>query len=512
MQITFQHRFLPWALLLCLLPLIAHAAPVEGPAYEGFPQLSHFPKPLPLYQHEAGTNAWEMIRERAAQDPFNVAATIIFVLAVIHTFVASLFRQISHKLEKQHLEEHGEDTESVSFWAVVFHFFGEVEAVFGLWVFALGAAAWWFHGWTDFKNYLGVDVDFTEPVFVIIVMAIAASKPVVAFSEQCIGKVAALGKQTPAAWWLSILTIGPLLGSFITEPAAMTLSALLLSKRFYSLAPGKALAYGTMGLLFVNVSVGGTLTHFAAPPILMVASTWKWTTAIVFLNIGWKMIVAILLSNAAYFAFFRRELREMNDAAATIKRESSTDEAAIPLNVTLTHLAFLAWTVFNSHYPPLFIGAFLFFLAYVQATRQHQAPISLHSPLLVGFFLAALVIHGRCQSWWIEPLLTSANLPEWALLLGSAVLTTFNDNAAITYLAAQAPGLGDFAKYAVVAGAVAAGGVTVIANAPNPAGQSILGKHFAGQVSPGKLALAALVPTLICILLLLFLHSPLMHP
>ena len=79
-----------------------------------------------------------MIKDRASQDPFNVAATLIFVLAVIHTFVATLFRQISHKLEKQHLEKHGEDTESVSFWAVVFHFFGEVEAVFGLWVFALG--------------------------------------------------------------------------------------------------------------------------------------------------------------------------------------------------------------------------------------------------------------------------------------------------------------------------------------------------------------------------------------
>jgi hypothetical protein len=490
---------------------MAQAASGDAPAYEGFPQLSHFPKPLSLYQHTTGANAWQMILERAAQDPFNVAATVIFVLAVIHTFVASMFRQISHKLEKEHLEQHGEDTETVSFWAVVFHFFGEVEAVFGLWVFALAAAAWWFHSWTDFKNYLGVDVDFTEPVFVIIVMAIAASKPVVAFSERCIGKVAALGRQTPAAWWLSILTIGPLLGSFITEPAAMTLSALLLSKRFYALSPSKALAYGTLGLLFVNVSIGGTLTHFAAPPILMVASTWKWTTAIVFLNIGWKMFIAILLSNLAYFAFFRRELREMNDAAATAKREASPEDVAIPLNITLTHLTFLAWTVLNSHYPPLFIGAFLFFLAYVQATRHHQAPISLHAPLLVGFFLGALVIHGRCQSWWIEPLLTSANLPEWALLLGSAVLTSFNDNAAITYLAAQAPGLGDFAKYAVVAGAVAAGGLTVIANAPNPAGQSILGKHFAGHVSPGKLALAALVPTIICIIILLFVRSPLMH-
>lgn len=494
-----------------LLPVMAHSATAGVPSYEGFPQLSHFPKPLPLYQHEANATAWQMIKDRASQDPFNVAATLIFVLAVIHTFVASMFRQLSHKLEEQHVEKHGEDTGSVSFWAVLFHFFGEVEAVFGLWVFALAAAAWWFHGWSDVRNYLGVDVDYTEAIFVIIVMAIAASKPVVVFSERCIGKVAGLGKQTPTAWWLSILTIGPLLGSFITEPAAMTLSALLLSKKFYALTPSKKLAYGTLGLLFVNVSVGGTLTHFAAPPILMVASTWKWSTATVFLNIGWKMMIAILISNTAYFAFFRRELRDMNDAASTTNHQTTPADAGIPLSITLTHLAFLGWTVFNSHYPALFIGAFLFFLGYVEATRQHQTPISLRSPLLVGFFLGALVVHGRCQSWWIEPLLTSANLPEWALLLGSSVLTTFNDNAAITYLAAQAPGLSDFARYAVVAGAIAAGGVTVIANAPNPAGQSILGKHFAGHVSPGKLALATLVPTLICIAMLLFLRSPLMH-
>jgi len=511
-QIPIQQRFLSWALLtFLLLPLVSQAATTGDAAYEGFPQLSHFPKPLPLYHHEANATAWQMIKERASQDPFNVAATLIFVLAVIHTFVASTFRQLSHKLEKQHWEKHGKSTESVSFWAVTFHFFGEVEAVFALWIFALAGAALWFHGWSDLRNYIGVDVDFTEPIFVIIVMAIAASKPVVIFSETCIGKVAALGKHTPTAWWLSILTVGPLLGSFITEPAAMTLSALLLSKQFYKLTPSRKLAYGTLGLLFVNISVGGTLTHFAAPPILMVASTWKWSTATVFFNFGWKMIGAILISNAVYYVLFRRDLREMNDAASTAKRYTELDNPNIPLSTTLMHLAFLFWTVFNSHYPALFIGSFLFFLGYVEATKQHQRPISLRSPLLVGLFLGSLVVHGRCQSWWIEPLLTSANLPEWALLLGASVLTTFNDNAAITYLAAQAPGLSDFAKYAVVAGAVAAGGVTVIANAPNPAGQSILGKHFAGQVSPGKLALAALVPTLICIILLLFLRSPLMH-
>jgi Na+/H+ antiporter NhaD/arsenite permease-like protein len=174
-------------------------------------------------------------------------------------------------------------------------------------------------------------------------------------------------------------------------------------------------------------------------------------------------------------------------------------------------LGFVAWTVFTNHYPALFIGGFLFFMGFMEATQHHQSKLSLKTPLLVGFFLAGLVVHGRCQAWWIEPLLTSAGLSPTSLLLGSAFLTSFNDNAAITYLAAQAPSLTDFAKYAVVAGAISAGGLTVIANAPNPAGQSILGKHFASGVSPMKLGLAALVPTIISIILLLVLRSPLMH-
>jgi hypothetical protein len=479
-------------------------------AYPEHEQFSHFPKPLDLYQHAEGLGAWGMIKERAAADPFNVAATVIFFLAVMHTFVATIFQQWSHRLEKAHLEKYGPNTPRVSFRAVLLHFFGEVEAVFGIWVLALAGAALWFYGWTDLKNYIGHDVNFTEPMFVIIIMAIASSRPVVKFAEFLIGGVASLGKGSPAAWWWSIMSLGPLFGSLITEPAAMTLAALLLSKKIFSLIPSKKIAYGSLGLLFVNVSVGGTLTHFAAPPILMIAAKWDWHLGTVFFNIGWKMLTAILVNNFVYFLFFKKEFQDLARAEAGARHDQPLEEK-VPMHVTFIHLAFLAWTVFTAHYPALFIGGFLFFLGFVEATKHYQSEVTLRSPLLVGFFLAALVIHGGCQAWWIEPLLTSANLPEWALMLGATVLTSFNDNAAITFLASQAPGLTDFAKYAVVAGAVAGGGLTVIANAPNPAGQSILGHHFAGGVSPAKLALAALFPTVICVILLWFLKSPLMH-
>ena len=117
------------------------------------------------------------------------------------------------------------------------------------------------------------------------------------------------------------------------------------------------------------------------------------------------------------------------------------------------------------------------------------------SPILVGFFLAGLITHGGLQGWWIAPVLGS--LSELPLMLTATILTAFNDNAAITYLATLVPNLADASKYAVVAGAVTGGGLTVIANAPNPAGQSILSRFFTHGVNPGLLLAGALVPTII---------------
>jgi hypothetical protein len=157
----------------------------------------------------------------------------------------------------------------------------------------------------------------------------------------------------------------------------------------------------------------------------------------------------------------------------------------------------------NNHFPALFIGGFLFYIAFTQATEHHQHELSLRPALLVGFFLAGLVVHGGLQGWWIGP--TLRRLSETPLFFGAATLTAFNDNAAITYLASLVPDFRESLKYAVVAGAVAGGGLTVIANAPNPAGQSILGKFFPDGVSAWRLFLGALIPTLaVCAAFLLF--------
>ena len=130
-----------------------------------------------------------------------------------------------------------------------------------------------------------------------------------------------------------------------------------------------------------------------------------------------------------------------------------------------------------------------------QVTSPYQNKLNLKPALLVGFFLGGLVIHGGLQGWWIEPVL--GNLTEVPLMLGDTILTAFNDNAAITFLSTLVPNFSDGMKYSVVAGAVAGGGLTIIANAPNPAGLSILKSFFDEEVSPMNILLAAALPTAI---------------
>jgi hypothetical protein len=170
-------------------------------------------------------------------------------------------------------------------------------------------------------------------------------------------------------------------------------------------------------------------------------------------------------------------------------------EDPVPLWIMLVHVMFMGWTIANAHHPALFVPGLLFFLGFATVTADYQNNIDLKPPLLVGFFLGGLVIHGGVQGWWIEPVLGS--LAEIPLMLVSTGLTAFNDNAAITYLSTLVPGFTDELKYAVVAGAVAGGGLTVIANAPNPAGQAILKDHFDHGVSAVGLLMGAAVPTVI---------------
>jgi hypothetical protein len=474
--------------------------------------LAPFPLPLDSYGDRAFTQVGEVLIGRALAEPFNLVAAGIFLLAIVHTFLTAKFRHWAHVVEAAHAarlklsprtataDDDDGVPDEVSFQGQVLHFLGEVEAVFGIWAVALMAAITWFKGWATAVEYIGHKVNFTEPMFVVVIMALASTRPVLVFAEQCLRAVAALGRGTTAAWWLAILIVAPVLGSFITEPAAMTIGALLLARQFYELKPSPRFCYATLGLLFVNVSVGGTFTHFAAPPVLMVAAPWKWDLAFMFEHFGWKALVGIVVATLGYFAIFRKEFAALDARRAAREAASQGGGASaarepVPVWITAVQLGFMALTVFVAHYPALFIGAFLFFIAFSHATAHHQSKLDLRPSLLVGFFLAGLVVHGGLQGWWIEPVLT--RLGELPLFVSATALTAVNDNAAITYLATLVPDFTDALKYAVVAGAVTGGGLTVIANAPNPAGQAILQRFFPEGISPLGLFLGALLPTVV---------------
>ncbi len=589
---------------LGLIALWAGAVPAAGPVTS---DAETFPRSVESYNDTDAVSIWSILKNRVKQEPFNLVATLIFFLAIVHTFMTGRFMAIAHKWEHAHAEKiksGAAHRDSVHHGAELFHFLGEVEAVFGIWAIALCMAIIGLYDWKTMVNYISYKVNYTEPLFVVVVMTLAATRPILRLTETIIRKIANLLGGTLTAQWLTTLTIGPILGSFITEPAAMTISALVLARILYELEPSQGFKYATLGLLFVNISVGGTLTHFAAPPVLMVASPWDWTTLHMLTNFGWKAILGILISNGLYFLVFRREMARLEEKSMLVRLKDEiqqkylkrTDMDArfqefvtavdteqgtliavdkqiqkvagevrkrlekryipelldkgidqdlvwqafrqrfeeiklramrrglpallapeqrgtfmdpdwdkrddpVPVWMTIVHVFFMAWTILNAHHPELFIPGMLFFLGFAQVTKPFQNRVDLKPALLVGFFLGGLVIHGGVQGWWIAPIL--GHLAEIPLMLGATILTAFNDNAAVTFLSTLVPDFSDSLKYAVVAGAVAGGGLTIIANAPNPAGVSILKKYFNNEVSPGGILAGAVAPTAIVWLIFL---------
>ena len=464
-----------------------------------------FPLPLTAYADATGQSLLDLLWSRLETEPFNAVATAMFLLAVCHTFVASHFIEASHRRQARADEEAAAAGRAPvpSVAAEILHFFGEVEVVFGLWIVPLMVAIVMARGWGTAVHYLNGGVNFTEPLFVVVIMAIASTRPIVELAESTLRLLANLGRATPGAWWLSILIVAPLLGSFVTEPAAMTIAALLLARQFYDLRPSARLKYATLGLLFVNVSIGGTLTHFAAPPVLMVSRVWEWNSGFMLGHFGWRAAVAIVASTLVYYALFRREFAVLaarppqpdGPQPSDHGRQHEYGALATPGWVTSIYVLFLVWTVVNAHYPVLFILGFLFFIGFDRATAAYSTLTDFKTPLLVGFFLAGLVVHGGLQAWWIAPVLASLN--DTGLFLAATFLTAFNDNALITYLATLVPDLDAQLKVAVVQGAVTGGGLTVIANAPNPAGQALLARFFDGAVHPLWLLAGAALPTVV---------------
>ncbi len=404
-------------------------------------------------------------------------AAILFALAVIHTFSTKYFEHLAH-IQPRH--------------AGIWHLLGEVEVVFGFWAMALILFIFAASGKHEAITYLE-SRDFTEPMFVFVIMVIAGTRPILDFAAATVQRMAfLLPINTGMAMYFLLLAFVPLLGSFITEPAAMTLAALMLRDTLFSKEISTRLKYATVGVLFVNVSIGGTLTPFAAPPVLMVAAKWNWDMWFMMTTFGWKSALAVAVNACAVTWLFRHELGHVSQKADAVGSKT-------PLSVILIHLMFLTLVVLFAHHPVAFMGLFLFFIGFTTAYQHYQNPLILREALLVAFFLAGLVVLGGQQQWWLQPLLM--DMDDTAVFFGATALTAITDNAALTYLGSLVEGLSEEFKIALVAGAVTGGGLTVIANAPNPAGFAILRGKFEEQtIHPLGLLIAALPPTLVTII------------
>lgn len=417
-------------------------------------------------------------------DPIHLMAAAVFAIALVHTFAASAIEHLAHRYPRH---------------AGLLHLLGEVEVVFGFWAFVLLGLMALVQGTASAVAY-AESRQYTEPLFVFVVMVVAASRPVleaVSSVLQALCGVLPLRRPVAQAWL--VLAGVPLLGSLITEPAAMTIAALTLSGTVFRPEVPVRHKYAALGVLFVNVSIGGTLTSYAALPVLMVAGAWQWDSAFMLTHFGWKAAVAVVINATAVVAFIRSSLQESEP-----QRTPPDPSVAVPWVVTAVHLGFLAAVVLMAHHPVIFMGLFMMFLGYTQAYSRFQSPLIIKEGLLVGFFLAGLVVLGGLQQWWLQPLVSG--LSPTALFVGATALTAITDNAALTYLGSLIEGISDSAKYMLVAGAVTGGGLTVIANAPNPAGVALLRNGFPdGAISAGGLLLGALAPTAVAALAFFFL-------
>lgn len=420
--------------------------------------------------------------------------TAFFFLALVHIFLVSYFAKFSQMFEKGSAPE------------AFFHLLSEVEVIFGFWAFIFLVSWSFIDGLSPVIAYQQ-SLNLTEPLFIFCIMIIASTRPIVTVARKTILQISTYLEKLIRVDGLiiqifTLLTVGPLLGSLITEPAAITITALLLYRMIDESKIDSQLLYGIIALLFVNISVGGALTHFAAPPILIVVRAWGWSLSDVFVMLGEAAIAIVLINALSFVLLFKNKIKIM-------LRPIEIDHYPMPAWVVICHLIFLFLIVATSHYSQVFFGLFLIFIGLITVTRLYQDELKFKESLLVAFFLSGLIVFGSFQRWWLEPLIMALN--EKTLFLGATALTAVTDNAALTYLGSQVPNLSELSKWALVSGALTGGGLTILANAPNPAGFTILSSKFPNaSLNALKLFKAALLPTataLICFYIKFFIFT-----
>jgi len=479
---------------LCLVVLAAARATVldAQEAIISLPWMMDDETLLPIPHFEDGTsNHLEYALAKPIKAcPLSFFATLLFGAGfVYHFFLRKFFSTHPPKLKTEDKAIFSQPSSS-TFIQKITHFFGEIKAIFGIWIIPLLASITFLYDWESSINYLNTQT-YIEALFIAVIMTMASSNPIMNLVESLISRIAFLFGGSPGAWWLSLLTIGPVLGCFITEAGAMIVTSLLLAKQFYKRSISQKLAYATLGLLFTHISLGAILTNFCLPVNWMSAELNREAMETLFM-FGWKSILAIVISTFCYYLYFRDEFADLAREEQKAALKSSDDKEAVPWWITGMHILLLISAIFNLYSPFIFIGIALFFFIFHEMTRQYQSRLKLRPFMLVGFFFFGLVIHGGLQACWITPLL--ARFDAFVLANASLFLDPFMDVASLTYLATLLPSLSEATKYSVIVGTLAAGGLSMIGTASSAKENQEMNPHFSGGISPKKLFLAALFP------------------
>ncbi|MBS4169108.1 putative Na+/H+ antiporter [Parachlamydia sp. AcF125] len=424
--------------------------------------------------------------------PLSITANVLLGIALAYNFLSRKILTFPPNWQKIQV---GENEQALSWISsknplkLFFHYVRTAKRIVGIWIIPLLASVTFLYDWRIAINFLSTR-NYTEALFVSVIMTIVSSQPILNLMEAFIRKIASLGKESPGSWWVSLLTVGPILGAVITEAGALIVTSLLLAKQFYTRPVSQNLAYATLGLLFTHISLGAILTNFGAPLDWMHVEQWSEEELFTLARFSGKSLLTIFISTLCYYLYFRDEFAELAKREKTFS--PSETRQRIPWWVTATHTMCLSVAILSLYHPPIFLSVTCLFLIFHETTRQYQTRLKLRPPMLVGFFFSALVIHGGLQEWWTTPLLERVD----ALMLTGAsyLFGSFVDGATLAYLATLLPSLNDATKYSVIVGTLAAGGLTVISHPFNSKQEAPSHSHFAEGISPKKLFFATLFP------------------
>ena len=421
--------------------------------------------------------------------PFQLFSTLIFALSIVHVFFTPTIFKAALALQKK--QKHHE-------WQVTIEtllLLSEIELVFGLWLIPLFGGYALFYSWSESLGYL-TSRDYTEALYMVVIVLIVSASPLITFGEKVLEKIARLGKDSPTSWWWVILCLGPLSSMLLKEPGAMALLAVLLGRKFYHFRPSNAFKYVTLALLFLNVALSGLLSSFSSRSLYLLTSKRELSTYYMLRTFGWKALLGILLITSVAYLVFRKEFRKFPGRVPALERG---ERKKVPLWVTLGHLLFAASVAYVGNQGPLLVLLGLCFLGFYKITAIYQHTHVIKQAFFVGFFFAALLILGELQGWWIREIFP--HLEALGTEVATLILSAFIDNAVVIYLVPDIFSLTDPRFYAAVVGSIAAGGLTVIANVPNPIGYTLLSPYFKRKISGIGLFTAALIPTLLIFLL-----------